>query len=421
MVRFLPPQPDLEHIKNEAKALHKAHQQRKPEVCEVLRHLGRFRNADNEEIFAAGVPLTEVQFALAVEYGFSSWRELRAAVLNLRPPADYAADAENGAMLLPDPPAGISGANRLAAAYSMALSYLGTSADYATVLGDSGLAFILQADALHKPYNTSINQLDIGWWPLDPWGAMLRLEFLGQAFGIPMRQLPREMLEYMAAPDLHYRKYHEAEVAASLRAGRPAVAMARDTYVVFGGDSGNPPLLGQLACTEAADIRRLENFPFEIVVFGEPGRPMDRRRADVEALGFAVRLGRDEVDLSHLPGKSSGRRSWELWLDQLGDAELCGPHFYHANVLGHLKTNRRGAAVYLREMSTRHLPPVSDSLVGAASEYDLVVAKLQQVNASEDALSTPAGRQELIAQIREVMQFETAALDQMAEAARAMR
>ena len=37
MARFLPPQASLEHLKNEAKALHNAHRDRKPEVCPVLR------------------------------------------------------------------------------------------------------------------------------------------------------------------------------------------------------------------------------------------------------------------------------------------------------------------------------------------------------------------------------------------------
>ena len=67
MVRFLPSQPDLDHLKNQAKALHKAHQQAKSEVCPVLRHLHRFADATDEEILSADVTLTEAQFALAME------------------------------------------------------------------------------------------------------------------------------------------------------------------------------------------------------------------------------------------------------------------------------------------------------------------------------------------------------------------
>ena len=37
---------------------------------------------------------------------------------------------------------------------------------YQTILEDSGLAFILQADALHKAHSANVNQLDLGWWSL---------------------------------------------------------------------------------------------------------------------------------------------------------------------------------------------------------------------------------------------------------------
>jgi hypothetical protein len=43
---------------------------------------------------------------------------------------------------LPDPPAGISNPDRFAAAISMALSWLEAPADYETISGDSGPAFI---------------------------------------------------------------------------------------------------------------------------------------------------------------------------------------------------------------------------------------------------------------------------------------
>lgn len=47
MVRFLPPHPSLDHLKNESKALLKAHQSGDIEVCDLLRHLHRFREASS--------------------------------------------------------------------------------------------------------------------------------------------------------------------------------------------------------------------------------------------------------------------------------------------------------------------------------------------------------------------------------------
>jgi len=421
MVRFLPPQPSLVHLKNEAKLLHKAHQGKNPEVCPTLRRLHRFENASDEQILATDLPLTEVQFALAMDYGFKDWAGLRQAVLSLKPTEDYAPDAQSDALLLPTPPAGIGGVNRFAAALSMAASYLGTPADSTAVAGDSGLAFIFQADSLLHPWDTNTRQLDMGWWPLDSWGATLRLNFLGRAYGIPMRLLPSIKAEYIADSAMHFQKYHQPEVLLSLQAGRPVVAVGLDIYFVCGYDSGNPPLLGQTSCEAALNIHRMEKFPWEVIVLGEAVAPMDRPQTDVEALDFAIRLGRDETDLSALPGKSAGRRSWDLWMAQLEDPELCGPHFYHANVVGHLHQNRAAAVKYLRAMSKRYSPLPSNALTAAAVEYETVLNKLEQIYPGKETLTTSAGRERLISVIREIMSLEARAQEQMGKALEAMR
>jgi len=410
----------LDHLKNQAKALRKAHQQRDPDVCTVLRHLRRFQDAGDEEILSADVPLTEVQFALAMEYGFGSWQELRKTAVGLKPPLGYDPKVHGDAMILPNPPPGVGPSNRLVAALGMALGYVGAPTDYETVSGDLGTAFIFQADARHKPYDANVKVLDMGWWPLAPWGVRLRLDFVSAVSGVPMRELPTALDEYRADPALHYRKYHEADVIGSLRAGRPVAVVEGSTRVVFGWDGGNPPLLGQLVCTNEASIDRVEKFPWVVIVFGEPGEPMDRRQADAEALDYAIRLGRDEVDLSDLPGKSSGRRSWELWAEQLANEELCGPSFYHANVVGNLKLNRQAAGAYLRTMSARYERPVNGFLLRAAAEFDAVLAKLRAADVSKDALGAAEGRQQLVSLIREMVDLEARAQDRMGEAHKAM-
>ncbi len=421
MVRFLPPQPHLEHLKRQAKALQKAHRDKEPEACAVLRHLHRFRNATDEHIFSSTVPLTDVQFALAMEYGFADWQELRDTVVRLQPAEDYAPDAEGDALVLPNPPAGLGGPRWFPSALSLALSYLGADVDPATVAGDSGLAFILQADSLHHPFENNLRQLDIGWWPMDSWGTELRLGFLGQATGIGLRALPSDMKEYRADPALHYRKYHEAEVTASLRAGRPAIAIALDIHVVFGGDGGNPPLLGQLTCVTKADLQRLGSFPWGFIVLEEPGEPMNRREIDRAALGFAVRLGRDEVDLGHLPGKSAGVRSWELWMAQLRDPELCGPHFYHANVLGHLWQNRDAAIAYLKAVAERHGESAAPRLLNAVRTYEKVIEEIKKTNTSKEAFATDDGRVELAKHIERMADLESQATAEVEQALKMMR
>lgn len=55
MSRILPPQPHLDHLRNEAKALLKAHRRKGPAVCKTLRLLRRFGQASDEEILSAEV------------------------------------------------------------------------------------------------------------------------------------------------------------------------------------------------------------------------------------------------------------------------------------------------------------------------------------------------------------------------------
>jgi hypothetical protein len=239
---------------------------------------------------------------------------------------------------------------------------------------------------------------------------------------VPVRKLQSVTAEYRPDPPAHYRKYHEAEIAACLKAHRPVVVTAgADVGVVFGLDGGTPPLLMQLSCDSERKLTRATHFPCSVFVLDSPGEPIARHQADIESLDYAVRLGRDEVDLSHLPGKSSGRGSWELWARQLADPDLCGPHFYHANVVWHLRENRKTAAAYLRTMSGHHSGPAANALQKAAKAYDSVVSQLSGADASKDRLATVDGREQLISLIHQLMLLETKGQEQMAEATAKMK
>ena len=80
MPRSLPASPSIIHLKDQAKELLKAHRNRDAAVCPVLRHMHRFGRAPDDEILGADVSLQEAQFALAMDYGFSGWSELKAFV-----------------------------------------------------------------------------------------------------------------------------------------------------------------------------------------------------------------------------------------------------------------------------------------------------------------------------------------------------
>jgi len=77
-VRPLPSNPNLVHLKYQAKDLLKAHAARDPRAAQRLREFHpRFHRATDNEIFAAGLSLSDAQLAIAREYGFPSWPRLK--------------------------------------------------------------------------------------------------------------------------------------------------------------------------------------------------------------------------------------------------------------------------------------------------------------------------------------------------------
>ena len=81
MIRSLPTAPNMEHLKKQAKDLRKSHNNGNPECCDVLRHLHQFRELSNKEILDSSLLLNEAQLALALDYGFKSWGDLKKHVL----------------------------------------------------------------------------------------------------------------------------------------------------------------------------------------------------------------------------------------------------------------------------------------------------------------------------------------------------
>jgi hypothetical protein len=77
-VRPLPPNPNLDQLKHQAKDLIKAHAARSLGAAQLLREFHpRFSGASDESIFAAKLSLSSAQLAIARESGFLSWTRLK--------------------------------------------------------------------------------------------------------------------------------------------------------------------------------------------------------------------------------------------------------------------------------------------------------------------------------------------------------
>lgn len=100
MSRPLPARPHLAHLKAQAKDLLDAHQRSEPAAFERIRAaVPAFARMSDEELARAAFALHDAQSAIAREYGFASWAELRdkVAALSAAPLSREAVIAEQSA------------------------------------------------------------------------------------------------------------------------------------------------------------------------------------------------------------------------------------------------------------------------------------------------------------------------------------
>ena len=80
-VKPLPADPNLDHLKYQAKDLLKMYALRSPEAAQRIREFHpRFKKATDVEVFAAQLSLVDAQLTIAREHGFSSWPRMKARI-----------------------------------------------------------------------------------------------------------------------------------------------------------------------------------------------------------------------------------------------------------------------------------------------------------------------------------------------------
>ncbi len=78
---FLPPRPNLEQLKNQAKSLRKAHKAGDAGTIPRLRRgISHLAEASDSEILDARFSLLDAQLVIAREQGYRNWQELEAAI-----------------------------------------------------------------------------------------------------------------------------------------------------------------------------------------------------------------------------------------------------------------------------------------------------------------------------------------------------
>ncbi len=138
MSRSLPPNPSLEHLRKQAKDVLKAQRTGDAVGCQLLRGLHRFAEASDADLLAASVKWSEVLFALALDYGFRSWEEIRRHVCSQS--ADGEATLEAVVLRCEHDVPQYAGAG-VPLAVTAALNHAGVSVDYMTFAAATGWAF----------------------------------------------------------------------------------------------------------------------------------------------------------------------------------------------------------------------------------------------------------------------------------------
>jgi hypothetical protein len=354
---------------------------------------------------------------------------LSAALINAQEVDDREYPAEAKLAWLPT---GSQWASSYARALQVALGYLGHSVGYDTIMGDSGLAFIAQGE--EESTNLYDGAVDVGWWPLDAWGMNVRLNFLEQTVGRRLEFIPPDSDLYKADPAAHYAQRFASIVKGSIAQGRPVLARPGCWFVVSGYDQEEPSLLGNCGLVDAKELIRIPQHPWALLVLGESAEIMDREQADLAALRYAIALHRDQVlevlDASaavewasplrdkEAVGKQwrSGLKTFAAWAKCLRDTEHLGQARWHANMARHLSINRGCAVRYLKTMADRHPEEVAIHLNSAAAQYEKVRATLRKVDTSEEAMSSPSGRETLAKLAEQMSVLETQAIQEIEKA-----
>ena len=322
---------------------------------------------------------------------------------------------------------------------ALALTSAGHPTHWETVMGDSGMAFVMQASEVVPLYGPDgkkvgdapkdlgkvVGRRDVGWWPLASECEPTYVEFIGRVAGRKLRVLGSG--DYPGPKGLadRYKKMH-GDLVASIDKGRPVPVRGRCQCggcfwsVAVGHDKGDPALwsICPLAGPQT-QAKRITHHPVFAVVLCDKVEKLDRRLADRESLRHAVALARDEVKMPN--DYLTGQRAYALWASELRQMDPQGQARWHANVRGNLTLRRRAAVAYLEAMSRRHDGPTCTHLSGAVDGYKEALGVLKTADTSSEAMTSAKGREALAKLAERLAGIEAKAALQLEQAANSIR
>ncbi|MDX2111369.1 MAG: hypothetical protein SFY80_14150 [Verrucomicrobiota bacterium] len=266
------------------------------------------------------------------------------------------------------------------------LGALGTEVDYDSVMGLSGVAFILQVDT-SGPYLPG-EVLDCAWWPNDAWGFYLGLPVLSAAVGWELRNIHCDAAAYKADPTSEYRRAFASLVESALHDGKPVLAEADHCFIVTRTDGQVPPLLGYGTVGKSTSYQpepiRINMYPWGLCIIGKKLPVSDSRSVDVTSLRHILALYHETAQGANAPKtRFSGKRAWLEW-ERLLDKAMANENKSNCmspwdnNMLIHLRYNRASAVAYLQAMKNRHTGDTASALGAACVIYQSIVQELEK-------------------------------------------
>ncbi len=326
---------------------------------------------------------------------------------------------------------------------AMVLEFLDITADYDTLMGDSGMAFVWQAEALHKKGGKVEKFLKANW----PFSFVTRVEFLSQTVG---RRLNLEYLPDYACGPASLRAFNYEHVLpaieAEVKAGRPVLGLDSSSMVVSGYKRASDGILDCFFVhwpgPGADRLSEFQEYLVGVVAAGEPVPQRDRKEADRLAIQHAVSLGRETLfnrvsfpeaagadgDSGCIPTPEdvvpsrtyyTGRESFAVWRDSIKD-ETSQAYEDRGYAYRNLAILRRSAPVYLRAMALRHPQDVATALNQAVDFYDLVLKELPDLTHYEPAQPSEETRQEVADRISRIAELEAKAITSLNDAEASM-
>jgi hypothetical protein len=440
MPRTLPSPPSMRFLHEEAKDLLKAHKLGDAAVCPTLRLLGGFKNAADADILEADVALHDVQFALALDYGFESWPKLKAHVEAAMAGNAAGSNAGQGAPKpVGDPNVRLvlEGVPKIGynirlcpfpGSVEALLKYIGEPVAYEYIMGVTGAPF-------RRVWNRDDGgNIDLMYFGIEPHRRLF------EALGFDYRVVPRS--DRAAMLDA---------VKTSIAAGVPVIAFGiigpPEAGLVAGYGEGGDVLLGHSYFDFASYgtsryyeqrnwFEEMERNSIGMIVLGERRPRPEPRDVLISSLEWAIDLART-AERPNLPDHVCGLAAYEGWARGLevdadyprDNAEVSRTRAMVYSDQADMLCERAQAAAYLRSM-TDVAADTADDLHAAAelyleasntfrawpwSSHDFGSDEVRQ------GLCGGAFRRDIAQHIRQVAQIEARAVEHLEKALTVLR